>query len=116
MGYYSRSGFKQVYSRSIFSGEPLHELLLTRYVQFGGIVPSLMNGTIKIIIKKLHEIEVIHDQFLGLEPELPNLHEMTSDQYISLHVNGFTTWIVQICCLAIFHPRNKLGRPMCGNF
>ena len=43
-----------------------------------------------------HEIEVRHDQLMGLEPEIPILHEMISDQDISLRMSGVTTWLVHI--------------------
>ena len=42
----SMSGVNQVTLRSKFSGAPLYELRCTRSVQFGGIVPSLMNGAV----------------------------------------------------------------------
>ena len=41
----SRSVVNQVFLRSILYGAPILELCCTRYVQFGGIVNSLMNGT-----------------------------------------------------------------------
>ena len=63
-----------------------------------------------------HEIEVIHDQLLGLEQGLLILHEMVSDQDRSLHMSGVPPWVVQIYCLAILHPRYKLDIPMCGYF
>ena len=44
---YPRSVLNQVSLRSIFSGAKLYDLCCTRSVQFGGIVPSLMNGTVK---------------------------------------------------------------------
>ena len=70
----------------------------------------------KIHHQTTHEIEVIHEQFLGLELEILILHEMMSDQDISLNVSGVNTWVVQICCLVIFHPRHKLDSPICGDF
>ena len=63
-----------------------------------------------------HEIEVRHDQLMGLEPGILILHEMVSDQNISLHVSGVTTWVVHIYCLEILHPRHKLEIPMCDYF
>ena len=59
---------------------------------------------------------MIHDQLLGLEPGLLILHEMVSDQYISLNVSGVPTWVVQIYCFKILHLRHKLDIPMCGDF
>ena len=47
-------------------------------------MPSLMNGNVEIHHQTPHEIEVRHDQFLGLEIDLMILHEMVSDQDISL--------------------------------
>ena len=70
----------------------------------------------KIHHQKPHEIEVLHEQLLVLEPELLILHEMLSYQYISLHVIRDPAWLVQICCLAIFHPGHTLEIPMCGYF
>ena len=70
LGYYSRSTVNQVYLRSILYCAPLCDLSCTRSVQFGGIVPSLMNRTVEIHNQTPHEIEVRHDQLLGLEPEL----------------------------------------------
>ena len=46
--------------------------------------------------KKPHEIEVRHDQLMGLESELLIMHEIMIYQDISLNVHGFTTWLVQI--------------------
>ena len=66
--------------------------------------------------KAPHYIEVIPDQLLGLEPELLILNEIVSDQDISLHVIGVTTWVVQIHCLEILHLRHKLDIPMWGGF
>ena len=43
-----------------------------------------------------HEIDMKHDQLLGLEPELLILHELVIDQYRYLHVNGVPTWVVQL--------------------
>ena len=63
---------------------------------------------LKIHHQTQHEIEVRHDPLLGLEPELLILHEMVSEQDRSLHLSGFPTWLVQLCCLAIFHPIHKL--------
>ena len=70
----------------------------------------------KIHHQNQHKIEVRHDKFLGLESELLILHEMVSDQYISLHMSGVTTWLVQIYLLKILHPRHKMDSPMCGDF
>ena len=64
----------------------------------------------KIHHQKPHKIEVIHDQFLGLEPG------MMSDQDLSLHVSGVATWLVQLYCLSILHSRNKLDSPLCVSF
>ena len=75
-----------------------------------------MNGTVEIHHQIPHEIEVRHDQFLDLEPEVLILHEMVSNQDISLHMRRVTTRLVQIYCLEIFHPRNILNSPMCGSF
>ena len=47
MGSYSRSGVNQVSLSSILSGAPLFEMHCTKYVQFGGIFPSLINGTVE---------------------------------------------------------------------
>ena len=63
-----------------------------------------------------HKIEVRHDQFLGLEPELLILHAMASDQYTALHMSMVTTWVVQTYCLAILNPIHKLDRTMNGDF
>ena len=41
---------------------------------------------------------------------------MVSDQDRYLYVSGVTTWVVQLCCLAILYPRHKLDSPMCGDF
>ena len=45
LGCSSISGVNQLFLRSIFSVAPLCEMRCTRYVQFGGILPSLMNVT-----------------------------------------------------------------------
>ena len=116
LGYFSRSGVKQVSSGSILPGTPLCEMSCTRSFQLGGIVPSFMNGNVENYHQTPHEIEVIHDQFLGLEPGLLILHEMLSDQDIILQVIGVPTWVVQICYLAILHPLHKLDIPICGDF
>ena len=63
-----------------------------------------------------HEIEMIHDHFMGLEPDPLILHEMVSYQYISLQVSMVPTWLFQMHFLAIFYPRYKLEIPMCGGF
>ena len=63
-----------------------------------------------------HEIEVRHNQFLGLGPELIILHEIVSVQDISLHRRGVNTWVAQIYFCAILYPRHKLDIPMRGNF
>ena len=52
--------------RSILSGAPLCEMHCTRYVQFGVILHSLINGTVEIHHQTPHEIEVRHDQLLDL--------------------------------------------------
>ena len=48
MGSYSIYGVNQVSLRSIFSDAPLCEMRCKIFVQFGGIVPSLMNKAVKI--------------------------------------------------------------------
>ena len=63
-----------------------------------------------------HEIEVINDQFLGLEPEQLIIHGIISVQDRSLHMSGVNCWVVQIYCLAIFHLIQKENSPMCGDF
>ena len=63
-----------------------------------------------------HEIEAVHDQFMGLESDLLILHEMVSVQDISLHVIRITTLVFHICLLEILHPRHKLDSTMCGDF
>ena len=63
-----------------------------------------------------HVIGVIHDQFLGWEPEPLSLHKMVRDQDRSLYMSGVTTWVRQICCLVIFHPRYRLNSPICCAF
>ena len=55
-----------------------------------------MNGTVEIHHQTPHKIEVRHDQFLGLEPDLLILHEIVIDQYISLNISGVPTLLVQI--------------------
>ena len=80
------------------------------------IVTSLMNETVEMHRQKPHKIEVRHDQFLGLETDLMILHEMVSDQDISLRMGGFTTWVVQMYCLAILNLKHKLDNPNCGDF
>ena len=47
IGYYSRYGVNQVSLRSILFGSLLCEIFCARYFQFGGILPSLMNGTVE---------------------------------------------------------------------
>ena len=47
MASYSRFVVNEVYLISILSGAPFFELHCTRSVQFGGIVPSIMNGTVE---------------------------------------------------------------------
>ena len=44
-----------------------------------------------------YEIEVRHDQLLGLEPDLLILNEMVSDQYISSNMSWVHTWVVHLC-------------------
>ena len=56
-----------------------------------------MNGTVEIHHQTPHEMEVRHDQLLGLEPDLLTLHVMVLDQDIYLHINGIPTWVVQVC-------------------
>ena len=73
-------------------------------------------GLCKTHHQKTHEIEVIHDQVLGLEPELPILNEMASVKDRSLHVRGVPNWIFQLYFLTILHQRHKLDRPICGEF
>ena len=73
-------------------------------------------GPLEINHKKAHEIDVRHEQFLGLEPELLILHEMVSVQNRSLHMREVSTWVVQLYCLEIFHPIHKLENPMCCYF
>ena len=63
-----------------------------------------------------HEIEVVHYQLMYLEPELLILHEIVSEQDISLQVIGVPTTVVQIYCLVILHPRHKLEIPVCCDF
>ena len=63
-----------------------------------------------------HEIEVRHDQLMGLEPGLLIIHEMVSDQDRPLQVIEVPTWAVQIYRLEILHPRHKLDIPTCGDF
>ena len=63
-----------------------------------------------------HEIEAVHDQFMGLESDLLILHEMVSVQDISLQVSRIPTWVFQIYVLPILHPRHKQEIPMCGYF
>ena len=63
MGSSSRSGVNQVSLSSIFSCAQLCGMPCTRSVQFGGIVPSLMNVTVEIHHQTPHEIVVRHDQF-----------------------------------------------------
>ena len=84
LGSSSRSGVNQVSLRSIFSGAPIVYLCCTRYVQIVGIVTSLMNGNMEIHHQKPHEIEVRHDQLLGLEPEPLIMYDIVSDQDRSL--------------------------------
>ena len=79
-------------------------------------MPYLMNGTVEIHHQTPHKIEVRHDQFLGLEPDLLILHEIVIDQYISLNISGVPTLLVQIYCLEILHPRHIMDSPMCGDF
>ena len=47
LGYSSRFGFNKVSFRSILSVAPICDMPCTRYVQFGVIVPSLINGTVE---------------------------------------------------------------------
>ena len=70
----------------------------------------------KFYHKKSHEIEVRNGQLLGFELELFILHEMVSDQDISLNMSGFITWFLQIFCFVMLYPRHKLDRLMGGNF
>ena len=86
------------------------------YIQIGGILPSIMNGIVGIHHQKPHEIQVRNDQLLGLEAGLLILLEIVSDKDRSVHMSGFLTWLVQIYCLEILHPRYKLDIPMCGDF
>ena len=79
-------------------------------------MPYLVNGAVEIHHQIPHEIDLIHDQFLGLEPELLILHEMVSVLDISLHVSRVPTLLVQIYCLAILHLRHNLDSSMCGDF
>ena len=55
-----------------------------------------------------HEIQVRHDQLMGLETELLIHNEMVSDQDRSLHMIRVTNWLFQLYCLVILHPRHKL--------
>ena len=48
LGYFSILRVNQVSLRPMFSVETLCELRCTRYFQFGGIVTSIMNGTVEI--------------------------------------------------------------------
>ena len=68
LGYSSISGVNQVSLRSIFSSALLCELRFTIYVQYGVVMTSLMNGTVKIHHQTPHEIEVRREQLVGLEP------------------------------------------------
>ena len=63
-----------------------------------------------------HVIEVRHDQFMGLEPEILILHEILINRDKSLHVIRVPTWLVQLYFLAIFHLRHKLYIPMCSYY
>ena len=65
-------------------------------VQFGGIVPSFMNKTEENHHQTPNKIEARHEKLLGLEPGLLILNEMVIYQDISLHVIGFTTWVVEL--------------------
>ena len=69
---------------SMFYGVPLCKMDCKTSVQFGGIVPSIMNKNVEINNKKPHEIEVRHDQLLGLEPEPLIMYDIVSDQDRSL--------------------------------
>ena len=57
----------------------------------------------KIYHQTQHEIEVRHDQLMGVEPDLLILHEMVSYQDRYLHVSGVTNWAVQIYCIALHY-------------
>ena len=71
-----------------------------------------MNRTVEIHHQKPRGIAVRHDQFLGLGPELLILHEMVSIPDIFLHTIVDTTWLGQIYCLEILHPKHKPDIPM----
>ena len=70
----------------------------------------------KIHHQTTHVIEVRHDQFMGLEPEILILHEILINRDKSLHVIRVPTWLFQLCFIAILHPRHKLYSPMGGDF
>ena len=110
------SGVNQVSLWSIFSCAPPCGLLCTRSVQFWGIVPFLMNGTVEIHNQTPHKIRVRRDQFLDLESEILILHEIVIYQYISLQESWVPTLLFQIYWLIFLHPRHKLDRPMCADF
>ena len=116
LGSSSRSGVKQVSLSSILSCAMLYDLHCTRSVQFGVIVPSLMNVTVEIYYQTSHKIDVRHYKLLSLVPELLILNWMVSVQDISLHMIGVTNWVVQIYFLVILYLMHKQDIPMCGNF
>ena len=60
---------------------------------------SLINGTVEIHHQTPHEIEVRHDQLLGLKTGTLILHETVSDQNKPLHVSRVPTWLSQLYCL-----------------
>ena len=113
---YSISEVNQVFLRSILSGAPICELCCTISVKFGFIVPSLMNGTLESSSSNTTWNWVETRSVAVLELELLIMHKIVSDQYRFLHMSGVPTWIFQLDCLEILHPRNKLEIPMCVFF
>ena len=101
-GIFIKSRVNQLCWGSIFSGSPLCELHCTITVQFGGILPYLMNGNLENSLSNTNEIEVRRDQFLGLEPKLLILYDILNGQYIYLHVSRVPTCVLKLYCFQSF--------------
>ena len=106
----------QVFLRSIWSGAPICDLRYTRYVQFGVIVPSLMNGTVDNSSSNTTwnwgetwpvSGFITRDTYPAWNVEWP--------RYIPAHEQGYHFFSPDIS-LAILHPRHKLDSPVCGDF
>ena len=112
LGFTSWYGVDQVSLSSILSGTSLCHLCCTRSVQFGFIVPSLINRAEENSSSNTKWNWGKTWPVSGFRTRANDPAWNGSDQERSPHMSRVPNWVVWLCCLATFLPRHKMYRPI----